>query len=122
MGKRHLGALTDAEKRQIGSRLRLVRDALGLGLAEFYEPVGISSSQASAIENSAKGLGVGKALDLQAKWNISLDWIYAGNMRTLTVELGDAIRGLQAVRVAQGERPEGRQKRSDKRPSLRPQR
>ena len=80
-------------QRAIAARLRATRRALlADNQQEFGDGAGISQSNYSQYENGHKRPSVDAAIALCETYNLTLDWIYRGNVSGLPYELASAIR------------------------------
>lgn len=79
---------------QIGQRLRLTRAALGHTQATMAGLMG-SSTGGQAFANYEAGdrrISVNHALKLCATCGLTMDWIYRGDLESLSGRMGDKIR------------------------------
>lgn len=97
--------LTEAEhaarerlKRDVGERLRLVRQVLDLGQGEFARRAKIEPNTYNQIELGIKMPSIETAIALCDAHKISLDWIFRGEPGDMSVRLFDGIRALMAAR------------------------
>ncbi len=89
-----------ASKSGIGARLLLTRQALGLTQAEFAERAGIHRTTYVNYENGDRKPSVDAAIALCDTYNITLDWIFRGEMSGIEYKTGVAIRALLDVRAS----------------------
>jgi transcriptional regulator with XRE-family HTH domain len=85
-------------KREIGLRLLLTRQALGVGQTVFAERAGISSTAYNQYENGKKRPAVENAVALCEAYDLTLDWIYRGDPSGLRYELANSIKSLREAR------------------------
>lgn len=102
MGKRALTAAEKAAreklKREVGERLRLVRQVLDLGQGEFARRAKLEPNTYNQIENGEKMPSIETAIALCEAHRITLDWISRAEPGDMNVRLFDGIRALQAAR------------------------
>lgn len=73
-------------------RLKAVRESEGLTKAEFADMLGVDRSTYIKIEDGAREIRVPMALRLAELFGISLDFLYRGNIATLSAEQAAKIR------------------------------
>jgi transcriptional regulator with XRE-family HTH domain len=71
----------------ISSRLLKTREALGLSQAEFCRQIAVERNLYNPFEKGRRRIPVDVALRVKRRFNISLDWIYAGDPSQLSTEL-----------------------------------
>lgn len=79
----------------VARRLMLTRQAFGLNQAEFAEAAGLSQPQYSQFETGKRLLSLKAALNLNAKYNITLDWLFLGDPSGLPYRLADTLKRLR---------------------------
>ncbi|MCA0963303.1 helix-turn-helix domain-containing protein [Salipiger bermudensis] len=75
----------------IGKRLKAVRKFYDLGSKEFAEQADVSPKSYSQWERGSGRVSVDGAMKLQARYGISLDFIYLGRVDTLPNSLAEAV-------------------------------
>lgn len=90
---------TAAPFADIGERLKLVRNVLGYSQLEFCEEAGIAPNTYNQLERGKKRPSVENAIALCEAYDITLDWIYRGEMGGLKHKTVQAIRALHRVRA-----------------------
>lgn len=103
---------TTQSNREIAQRLLLARTVFRLASGEFAKGAGIAQTTYSNFERGSRP-GLTEALKLKAKYNLSLDWLYTGDMAGLPFALAELIRNTPQPQAA----PDGRRK---ERPALPP--
>ena len=94
---------------EIGDRLRISREALGLNQADFCRKAGISKTGYNAFEKAHERPSVDTALRIKDAHRLTLDWIYDGDSSGLRAKLADAIKAILQARRDEhvlDERPE----------------
>lgn len=86
---------TDDLAANVGRRLALVRQALGLAQYEWAEEAGISQPRYNMYETGRRLLTLDAALKLCARSNLTLDWLYRGDPSGLPYALAEKIRKLR---------------------------
>ncbi|MGD9950514.1 MAG: helix-turn-helix domain-containing protein [Desulfobulbus sp.] len=66
------------EKREIGSRLKWIRERLGMSGAEFGASIGISQSKIADLERGKTKISIELMGLLERKYGISRDWLIEG--------------------------------------------
>lgn len=84
----------DSAFREIGERLALTRRALGLRQNVFAERAGIAQSAYSQHETGVRRPSIENAISLCEAYDITLEWIYRGDMRGLRHGLAEEIKKL----------------------------
>lgn len=84
--------------KEIGERLRLTREALGLTQAEFARKSKVAASAYNQYEKGKMRPAVDQAIKIRDTYKLTLDWIYLGDNSGLTAALSDAIKVLRNVR------------------------
>jgi transcriptional regulator with XRE-family HTH domain len=84
--------------KEIGKRLRLTREAMGLTQAAFCRKAGLSPSGYNQFEKGGTRPRIDSALALRDAHGLSLDWIYLGDRGGLSPHLMKAIKALEACR------------------------
>ena len=93
-----------ARKRQpdsrndIGDRLRLTREALGLSQAELCRRVGFSPAAWNNAETGDNRIGIDNAIELCKATGVTLDWIFLGHRGGLPQKLAVDIERLSKRR------------------------
>lgn len=76
---------------EVGARLKLAREALGLNQGEMGKILGINGNAVSMIEDGQRGLDPEKAIRLKKARAISLDYLFFGDAAGLGKEVFKAI-------------------------------
>lgn len=82
----------------IGERLRLTRDAMGLAQNKFAAQAGIPTNTYNQYETGKFRPQIDNAIKLCTIYNLTLDWIYLGDPGGLRYELAEAIKALRQAR------------------------
>ena len=72
---------------EISERLRLVRSVFGLTQKEFAELAGLSQPTYTSWESGKNRISVSGAIKLRAKYSVTLDFIYCGNVAGMPEDL-----------------------------------
>jgi transcriptional regulator with XRE-family HTH domain len=78
--------------KDIGDRLEKVRLAYGISQAEFARRIGVKSHTYNGWLTGEKRPSVDTAIDICEAFDLTLDYLYRGKARTLSVQLEHAIR------------------------------
>ncbi|WP_226560763.1 helix-turn-helix domain-containing protein [Salipiger thiooxidans] len=76
---------------EIGQRLKAVRTHFQMGSKEFAEQADVSAKSYSQWETGSGRISVDGAMKLQARYGISLDFIYLGRVDTLPNSIAAAL-------------------------------
>lgn len=79
--------MTSRAPKSIGKRLVRTREALGYSQAQFCREIGIERNQYNPFEKGRRRITVDVALLILDRFEISLDWIYAGRKMGLPAHL-----------------------------------
>jgi transcriptional regulator with XRE-family HTH domain len=89
MGK---GIVKSVKYRQlVAARLRATREAVGLRVTEFGHQAWLEHPQYSQYESGKRLPDIAAAIMLCRAYNLTLDWIYIGDLGTLPHKLAQAI-------------------------------
>lgn len=80
-----------SEQEAAGARLRAARQALGLTQREIAEVAGATPHGISQWEAGIKRINPFGMARLKARWGISLDFVYAGDISALPHGLASAV-------------------------------
>jgi transcriptional regulator with XRE-family HTH domain len=83
---------------EIGKRLKLTRDAMGIQQNAFAAGAGIPANTYNQYETGKFRPQIDNAIKLCSTYNLTLDWIYLGDPGGLRYEVATAIRALQLAR------------------------
>jgi transcriptional regulator with XRE-family HTH domain len=86
-------------KAAIGHRLQLTRQALGLNQTGFCARAGVARTAYTQYESGDKRPSIESANSLCDAYDLTLDWIYRGEMAGLTYELANAIKAITGART-----------------------
>lgn len=75
----------------IGNRLRLTRESFDMTQTHFAEQAGISQNTYNQYEKGRKRPSVDNALLLSLTYNLTLDWIYTGDVSGLPFQLATEL-------------------------------
>src|ERR1700722_19489359 len=70
--------------KQLGERLKIAREKLGINPRQFSMKAKVDPSQYNKTEAGNKGLGNKKIMDICSTWNINPDWLFTGKGDILT--------------------------------------
>lgn len=85
----------ETQRSHVGLRLKLAREAMDLRPVDLCRAVGIKPNAYSQYESGARRINIEDALRFKIVLGVSLDWIYAGDVGKLDLELALKIRELQ---------------------------
>lgn len=71
----------------IARRLVRTREALGLSQIAFCGQIGVEKNVYNPFEKGHRRITLDVALKIRARFGVSLDWIYCGDVAHLPVEL-----------------------------------
>lgn len=83
---------------EIGERLELTRQVLGMSQSAFAEGAGIPKNTYNQYERGHKRPDLDNAIALAETYSLTLDWIYRGDPSGLRYETAEAIKSLRAAR------------------------
>lgn len=86
------------DKRAVGERLRLTRQALGFNQQEFAEGAGLAANTYNQYESGTNMPALSRAMALCDAYALTLDWIYRGDPSGLRYQLAEAIKSLRSAR------------------------
>src|SRR5689334_17068192 len=95
---RRMTATGDRSLREIGERLRLTREALGLNQTVFARKAKVALSAYNQYEKGKMRPAIDQAIKIRDAHRLTLDWIYLGDNSGLAAALADAIKTLRSVR------------------------
>lgn len=78
-------------QRETAARLVLIRGVLGKDQSEFADLAGIARNTYNQYENAKRLPNIVHALALRDAYNITLDWIYAGDISGLPYKIGAEV-------------------------------
>lgn len=78
-------------QQQVGIRLQQSLIAIGKKPAEIARNFGVSQQRLSNYMTGARPLDIDLAMKLSARFGITLDWLYMGDMKSLPYELAQRI-------------------------------
>jgi len=81
----------DPEHKEIGDRLAQVRRYYGLSEKDFASKAGIGSTQYNNWERGFRSPKISAAIRLVNTYNLTLDFIYLGNLSALPQNLFNAL-------------------------------
>ncbi len=87
-------------RRQVGARLRAVREIMGLAQGEFGRRAGIQPNAYHQIEVGDTLPSVESAIALRNAHGLTLDYIYCGDTGDLSAPIRRALDALEVVRRA----------------------
>lgn len=91
--------MTEIDLKAMGARLEAVRATLGLSKGDFARAFGIPPSVYTRVIQGERLLLVHHAFRLSKIYNVSLDFLYGGNIKALSPDMRNAIeRRLQEGR------------------------
>lgn len=71
----------------IARRLIRTRVALGLNQSQFCAQIGVDKNVYNPFEKGKRRITLDVALKIRARFGISLDWIFCGDAKHLSIEL-----------------------------------
>ena len=81
-----IGGMSDTVK-IIAKRLVSTRLAIGVKQAEFCRQIGVEKNVYNPFEKGTRRITLEVALKIRARFGVSLDWIYCGDISKLSVDL-----------------------------------
>ena len=84
----------------IGGRLRLTREAFGLGQNEFARQAGIATNTYNQYEQGKRLPRYDLANQICDEFGVTLDWIFRGDASGLPVHIANLIRALEKASQA----------------------
>lgn len=98
--------MTEAERaeaqrlrKDVGQRLRVVREVLGLNQVEFGRRAGLAANTYNMIEGGTKLPSISVAIALCDAHGLTLDYIFRGDPSDLSAAVRRAIDALNVARV-----------------------
>ena len=95
---RHDPIFHSSDRKDIGERLLLTRQILGLSQAEFAATAGLKAAAMCRCERGSSRPSVDAATKLCEAYNLSLDWIFMGDLKPLPYDLADSIQKARSAR------------------------
>ncbi|NOU05334.1 MAG: helix-turn-helix transcriptional regulator [Hyphomicrobiaceae bacterium] len=83
---------------EIGRRLALTRQVMGLQQNEFCDRAQIAPNTYNQYENGKKRPSIDNAIKLCDAYHLTLDWIFRGDPSGLRYETADAIKAVRNAR------------------------
>jgi transcriptional regulator with XRE-family HTH domain len=83
-------------QREVGQRLVLAREAIGLKAIELAVSLKITAQRLSNYENGRRPFDLELAMELSRKHGITMDYVYRGDPRGLALEIVRRIEPLTA--------------------------
>ncbi|WP_406736333.1 helix-turn-helix domain-containing protein [Thioclava sp. GXIMD4215] len=87
---------TEMRPENIGRRLTILREALGLEKAEIADALGIERTYWSRFENGKRPISDTTAALLCERYGVTLDFLILGRWNTLPLELATKMRSVEA--------------------------
>lgn len=84
-------------RRGVGQRLRLTREALRLGQAEFAARANMAPNTYNQFEQGTRLISPQKAAVLCDVYSLTLDWLYRGDPGNLPYKLAAASKALEEM-------------------------
>lgn len=85
------GAHVSTDRRAIGARITLLREALNKTQSEFARMLGKSQQLVSNYERGHRRPELDEAFVIVRKTGVTLDWIYFGDRAGLSVRISDLL-------------------------------
>lgn len=79
---------------RIGERLRILREAFGLGKAEMADLLGIERTYWSRFENGKRAVSDEVAYLLTDRFGVTLDWLILGRWDRLPLDVAEKMRSV----------------------------
>jgi transcriptional regulator with XRE-family HTH domain len=76
------------------ARLKAARLALGLSQRKIAKELGVAANRWNQWETGQHDPSILTMVALKLRYDITLDWIYAGDIRRIPVEIADRIRDI----------------------------
>lgn len=96
-------AARDAMRRNVGERLRWVREVLGMSQREFGRRAGLGSNTYNQVELGLKMPSIEMAIAICDAHGLTLDYIFRGDTGDLKHSVAEGIKILRAARNEYGE-------------------
>ena len=93
--------LPQASRTEIAARLRVTRQAFGMGQYDFADRAGIAGNTYNQYEQAKKRPTIENALALCRAYGLTLDWVYAGDPSGLPYKVADAIKSIKILHGGQ---------------------
>lgn len=93
---------TAAHRQEIARRMKVTREALGLRPVDICRLTGIAANSYSQYESGARRINLEDAIRLVHALNLSLDWLYFGDPKGLSFEVGAKIREYSPQVMSKG--------------------
>lgn len=85
----------DGEEKIIAERLLRMRKALGLSQAAFCREICVEKNLYNPFERGRRRITLDVARAIRARFAVSLDWIYEGDMSALRNDLAEKLQRVQ---------------------------
>jgi transcriptional regulator with XRE-family HTH domain len=101
-------------QKDMGARLRAVREALDLNQDELCESMGVVVTTLSGWETGRNQIDIVKLAKAATRWGFTTDWVARGDLASLRRDLGDKVEAIIAKGNPQRRgRPQSRIQSSD---------
>src|SRR5512134_2282132 len=80
-------------KREVGERLSIARDVLGMQQKEVARRAGMHPNHYGMVENGVRPLHIEDAIKLREVFKVTLDWLFCGDTSGLKHDMANAIEG-----------------------------
>lgn len=85
---------SDLDAAQVGARLRVMREALGLRASEISDQIGMERTYWSRFENGKRTLTLDMAYKICKAYPVTLDYLFLGRVHSLRDDIASKIRPL----------------------------
>jgi transcriptional regulator with XRE-family HTH domain len=107
-----MSGIPDSEAQKImGTRLQIIREALGLTQEDMADKMGVVMTTMSAWENGRNQIDIVKLARAATRWGFTTDWVARGDLSGLRKDLADKVESIVANEpVPRRGRPSSRSK------------
>lgn len=81
----------EAERKAVGLRMKLTREALGMTPRQIQDAIGVSRTQWNNYERGVSRPNIEDAIRFAVRFNVSLQWIYLADISSLPMALAGKI-------------------------------
>ena len=82
---------SDMDAEQVGARLRVMREALGLRASEISDQIGMNRAYWSRFENGKRVLTLDMAYKICKAYPVTLDYLFLGRVHSLRADIASKI-------------------------------
>jgi transcriptional regulator with XRE-family HTH domain len=89
-------------KREMGRRLKLVREAVGLSQSGLARDIGVAPVTVSAWENGRNQIDILKLASAARRHRFSTDWVILGELSSLPEDVADRLQAIETLATETG--------------------